>query len=502
MVGGMTAVPLARRWRRVFPYLLAAALLCFPRRAAAQWVTNHLALPQPGIPKPPALAPFTDPVFGNGITRVTDAAAAGWIGAFPDYSKRQAWNADETLLLLKINNGDDLAVLDAATYQVRHVIPGIGASQDVFWHPFDPAHLFYNLEATLWVREALTDLPPATVWTFGDYTFADTAAEGNLSRDARFYAVYAHNDAPATPHDASILVDLAAKRELGRLDVPTNLQAFDWISVSPLGKYVVVDYATDLDAPFNGVEVYDQAFHLRWRKPLGAGHSDMGVDADGSEVLVMDVYNNDTNLTDIRKFRLSDGAETLLLSIQVFDQHISCRNESNAGWCFVSTFDYVDRLTDSPADWEPFEDEVFALKLDGSGEVRRLAHHHSRRYSPTTPDPDASVYFAEPHATVDRSGTKVLFGSNWRIDVGEARAIDAYVVEFAAPPPSITITPTNGAVVLSWPLASNDYRLEVSDELPALSWQPAAVAVRTNDDRIVAVLPETRSRRFARLVKP
>lgn len=111
--------------------------------------------------------------------------------------------------------------------------------------------------------------------------------------------------------------------------------------------------------------------------------------------------------------------------------HISLRNTLRHGWCFISTFDYVGRLTDDSISWLPFEDEVFALKTDGSGDVQRIAHHHSRRFSPATPDPDNSVYWAEPHATVNRAGTKVIWGSNWRENMDQVWAVDSYICDFS-----------------------------------------------------------------------
>ena len=128
---------------------------------------------------------------------------------------------------------------------------------------------------------------------------------------------------------------------------------------------------------------------------------------------------------------LKDGRKTRLLSKMEwwFFSHISCRNLDSPGWCFVSTYDGDGHLKDSPATWAAFENEIFALRLDGSGQVRRIAHHHSRRYSPTTPDSDRSVYWAEPHATVSRYGTRVLFGSNWRQRMADPASCDTYVVD-------------------------------------------------------------------------
>ncbi|MBI3950263.1 MAG: hypothetical protein HY314_07400 [Acidobacteria bacterium] len=397
----------------------------------AQWVTNHNPLPQPNIPKPSVGSVFADPVFGTSVVRITDARAIGAAGIVPDYSKRQAWNADETLMLLRTGDGNTL-LFDDATYQFKKVLDGVGG-EDVFWHPTNPSLVLYNPDNVFYSYNVQTDVR-TQLYAFTDYTFANTRGEGNLSRDGRYYAfvgqLYDEVTYEVTFKDL-VVFDLMAGQVVSKLALPLALEAFDWVSISPLGNYVVVDYADDVPGRFHGVEVYDRMMNFLWQKPLGAGHSDLGIDANGDEVLVMDVYDAETNSTFIKKFRLADGRETTLLDLSaLFDLHISCQNEKHREWCFVSTFDYVDRLTDDSASWLPFEDEVFALKLDGSQQVQRIAHHHSRRYSPTTPDSDTSVYIAEPHATVSRNGDRILFGSNWRENVQLESSVDAYVVDF------------------------------------------------------------------------
>jgi len=69
------------------------------------------------------------------------------------------------------------------------------------------------------------------------------------------------------------------------------------------------------------------------------------------------------------------------------------------------------------------------LKMDGSGETRRIAHHHSRRYSPNTPDSDTSVYWAEPHASISRNGDRIIYGSNWGLNVDKVESVDTYLVD-------------------------------------------------------------------------
>lgn len=365
--------------------------------------------PEPKLARPEIGKPFQDPTFQRNVTRIATKA-------FPEYSKRQAWNSDESLLLLRTADGRAL-LFDGATYQLKKELEGVGG-EDVFW--WKPNVLLYNPDHALWSYDVKTD-EKTKLHEWSEYEFANTRGEGNLSRDGKSYAFVGQLYANETvTFKDLVLFDLESGKIVAKHALQ-NVESFDWVSVSPCGKYVVVDYADDV----RGIEVYDRSFKLLWTKPLGAGHSDLG---DG--FLVMDVYDPEKNVTRIVKYALADGRETELLEVSpLFDVHLSCRNEKHLDWVLVSTFDYVERLTHDAKTWLPFEDEIFALKLDGSREVRRLAHHHSRRYTKETPDSDRSVYFAEPHATVSRNGDRVLFGSNWGEKVADEASVDAYVID-------------------------------------------------------------------------
>lgn len=399
---------------------------------SAQWVTNHDPIFMPTVSKPSVYTNYVDPKFGTTVERITDCIAQGYDGIVPQYSKRQAWNADGSRLLLLTGDGYSL-LCDGNNYSFIKTLNGVGG-EDVFWHPTDPNTLYYNGDSIFYSYNITTDIA-TPVHVFTAYTWANTRGEGNMSLDGRYYAVvgqkYDYGTGNVTFKDF-VVYDLQTNSEISIKPIPQDsISGLDWASISPLGNYVVVDYADDITGRYHGVEVFDRNFNFIWQKPLGAGHSDLGLDANSDEVLVMDVYNSDSNKTYITKFRLSDGQATTLLEVsELFDLHISLRNQQRHDWCFISTFDYTGRLTDDSLSWLPFEDEVFALKLDGSGDVQRIAHHHSRRYSPSTYDPDHSNYWAEPHATVDRQGTRIIYGSNWRQNIDLMNSVDVYLVDF------------------------------------------------------------------------
>lgn len=416
---------------------VSAAILSFWITAAfisevaeAQWLTGHDAVFQPLTAKPAVSVPFVDPKFKTQLRRLTDARGQGIASIVPQYSKRQAWNADQSILLLFTGDGAP-RLYHGSTYAYLKTLDGVGG-EDVFWHPTDPSIIYYSADNVLYSynvnSEAATPLH-----TFEGYTWTNTRGEGNISRDGRYYAFVGQTYDTDTHFKDIVVYDLVLDSVVSKLALPAVLSDFDWASISPLGDYVVVDYATQDTGRYQGIEVYDRNLNFIWQKGLGAGHSDLGIDAQGDQVLVISCYDADLNRGIMKKLRLADGTETDLLQLsESFDMHISCRNEVRSEWCFVSTFDGEGRLTDDSLSWLPFEDEIFALKLDGSGSVQRIAHHHSRRFTPSTPDRDNSNYWAEPHATVSRDGMRMVFGSNWREDVPSDSSVDTYVVDFTS----------------------------------------------------------------------
>jgi hypothetical protein len=412
----------------VYKFCLILILLCFEHKLLCQWITHHDPIFQINISKPALKDTITDPAFGTNIIRITDAKQWGYPGFFPQYSKRQAWNCNETNLILQSGDGRTF-LFNGENYQFLKELQSIGG-EDIFWHPFDSNKIIFTSENSLCVFDINTD-QAETLHTFSDYSFINTRGEGNLSNDGRYYAFVGQIYDSLTHFKDIVVYDLIKDSIIAKLELPQNLDNFDWVSISPLGNYVVIDYATTDTGRFQGVEVYTKQLQYLWQKPLGYGHSDLTIDENNNEVLIMDYYDEANNITRIKKIRLEDGVETNLLDFSwQFDSHISARNKYRKGWCFISTFDGPGRLEDDSLSWLPFEDEIFALKMDGSGMVQRIAHHHSKRYSPITPDPDNSIYWAEPHASVSPEGSRIIFGSNWRLDVQSDSSIDAYIVDF------------------------------------------------------------------------
>ena len=156
--------------------------------------------------------------------------------------------------------------------------------------------------------------------------------------------------------------------------------------MSQSGKYVV---AMGNDRS----RVYDVNLKPVVELPKGSfGHADLCMTADGRDLLVYDGAdhelddNRNINIADLQTGKVTIGTRIGWKSTP----HVSCRNLDLPGWALIST--------QGPDGKYPNHDfEIFWLKLDGSGEVRRVAHHHSSR--------EDGGYFAEQHAVTNRNGT-------------------------------------------------------------------------------------------------
>jgi len=179
--------------------------------------------------------------------------------------------------------------------------------------------------------------------------------------------------------------------------------------MSPSGKYVIAQWTNG-----QGTRLYDRDTLAYVRTLVSdAAHSDLAFDAEGNEVLVYHATSKaqieelgSPNGSPIAQVRLTDGKKTKLLDLgwNWFTPHFSgIASRQHPGWVLVSTYTTPDNGA------HPCSREVFWLKLDGSGEMRHIAHHHSDQVRAN----NKKDYWAEPQATSSWDGNIVLFSSVW-----------------------------------------------------------------------------------------
>jgi hypothetical protein len=300
-----------------------------------------------------------------------------------------------SLLYLNKGDGDHPPLyLDGQTYEVLFARSSPGESR---WHPTDPNTKIYVSGNEIGSFDVMADTTTPLA-SFPGYSNLELGPwEGNLSLDGNRIAVLASNGS----NQVAFAYDIDADEKLPDLDL--SGVSVDWVSISPLGNHLVLNYGSDNTRvhELTGEQV------SMWSEYGRPSHYDMTVDGAGDEVAV-GVSKSDPDDGRVIKRRLEDGQVTVLTN-GGYATHTSTRNLARPGWAYV-TYQSVE------PNWPPYGAEIVAVKLDGGVTVERIAHHRSIR----------TVYDAEAHGSPSPDGEKVVFASNWGEDGGP---IGAYVID-------------------------------------------------------------------------
>ena len=368
--------------------------------------------PAATLAKPGYLETVIDPDFGTKITRVVGdpGTAIPVIGgtwqpvARHGYSKKPVWNADESLIFLeKHDGGRNPLFLDGETYEV--LFYGGASATEHRWHPTDPDLMVLVTDHAVTTWNVRDDVITELFSLSGYRNFHLGPWEGNLSADGKWLAINAIRNADTTR--VGFAVDLANGTKYPDLDISGfNV---DWISISATGKYMVLNGY--IEGGDDQTQVYDlegNKVGSLWSEYGRPSHYDLTVDENGDEVAV-GVSKSSPDDGHVIKRRLTDGAVTVLTH-GGYATHNSTRCLDRPGWA-ISSFSHR-----GPGNWEPYYNEIVAVKLDGT-RVERLAHirglwkHYDNEAQPC-PSP---------------SGNRVIFSSDW--DSGDEIA-QAYVIDF------------------------------------------------------------------------
>lgn len=378
----------------------------------------------PVLAKPAKGIAVREPAFGTCLVRATDMAAdAERKGDFVrnDYSRRQAFNADSSRYVAYELNGSWL-LYDAKTMAKIKALSGPGSDAEFQWSATDPDVFYYT--GTNGYGLALNEQTISTGRdrVVGDFAarvkakwptayYASTKSEGSPSADGRYWCFMV--DDVNWRGFGLFTWDKQTDTIIAMLDHP-NGERPDSVSMSPSGDSCV----------WYGTPVKTFSRDLKTSKDIGAAeHSDLAMDADGRDVLVSVDYSSAGNgqvfatdlKTGIRKIVIPTmyerGTATAL--------HISGRAFRKPGWFLLSTYaDYDTAVPPVGRQW--MHRKIMAVEMK-TGRVLHLAHTRVK-----TPS-DEFQYWAEPHATVNRDFTRVLFSSNWDID--SAYDIEAFMIQ-------------------------------------------------------------------------
>ena len=380
------------------------------------FVTDFEVLEPPSLAEPAPRSPFRDPIYGTCLVRVTDRNADlapddPSHGLKNEYARVQSFNADGSHILVRSVEGE-WYLYDSSSLKPLGRLP-LGVEPR--WDAQDPNLITHSDETRLMafnvktgqgtvIHDFADDFPGqslAAVWT---------VYEGRPSMDSKTWGLMAEDDEwlPIAFVVYERTSDSVTVRDMR--GVPGIEEDVDHVTISPLGSYFLASFdrycepgKLGNDAHPCGLMVYNRDLRNGRGLLQIIGHYDTALDAQGREVVIY----QDIDTDQIAILDLESGRVTPLWPIDFghtpIGFHFSGLAYDTPGWALVSTYSggYPDAYT-----W--MDDQVFAVELEPGGRVVRLAHTHS------LVDPDQEHdYWAEPHASVNRDFSRILFTSNW-----------------------------------------------------------------------------------------
>ena len=380
------------------------------------YIANDLnANPMQPFDKPDFLEPETDPTFTNTtIRRITDAG----IGNFnkPMYSTIQAWNADESLMIVYAGSGAH-HLLDGQDYSFMRIM-NINPDdiEAVFWHFTDPDILFY-------LDNNNDDFISYNVVTQTATTITNLRT---ISACPNTNAVSGGNDIQMMSWDSDVVSFRCGNDSVYYYRISTDTTTQFNISN--------VNYTAPMPFPsgnlfYHNRNVYDASGNfVRTLNIGGTEHSCLGKLSNGADAYFAISFEEGPSggcQGTLVVHNATTGAcySATPVSDYTYPQsgtHMSAlaHNNTEGGWVAVSSMGF-------DLDGQDILDQELFIAKAGptSADVYRVAHHRS--------DEDEFDYWGEPHVTISPSGTRLLFGSDWS-GPEDGDSVDAYVAELQA----------------------------------------------------------------------
>lgn len=403
-----------RQWRIGFIVLLITSMvysITIAQDDCADRTDNTLAIQQADMSIPAVGEPVIDPAFCTQITRISDSSESGNFET-QEYSQLQAFSGDNAYVLL-VSSEWGYLVRRMDDYSMVEGLEGWTWNAARWYPPEAHTLIHFDSNEDTTVRVQLTNVDTGETrdhYTFpADYEYVvGNRSSDELSHDGRWMSgvvirsdgawVIFSLDIENSVLGAEIPIfelyegDCEPDPEWGPVDP-------DWIGVSPLGNYLMVQWTRDGTARCSGLESFDiQTGEFVGRVYDGHQHGDLGVTEDGMEFfMTFEIYHPSGNMALGMRELPGNDVVSEPVYLQVLDwgngAHISCQGPP--GVCLVT----ADSLSDNG--WTAFEAELFLQYTDGR--VERLAHHRST----------SCGYWVQPRASISRDGRYVIFASDW-----------------------------------------------------------------------------------------
>ncbi len=375
-------------------------------------VNDLTAHPMQALAKPAYLGTAIDPSFGTTIRRITDAGMGNVI--VPMYSTIQAWNANESLMIVYDQSTGDHQLLNGISYTFIRRLTDVNPKdlEQIFWDFNNPDFFYYP-------ENGSNDFIKYNVLTQAKQTLFNFNTISNCTG-----SIAMGNDIQMMSWDNDVLSFRCG-----------NDSAFSYkISTATIQKFSIsnLQNIAPMPAPsgsnfYHSTKALDANGNVSFNLNESSGeHSCLGKLTNGNDAHFAIAFAQGPLggcIGDIIAHDLTTGncfpviSQSQGYNYPQSGTHISAlaHKNSEGGWMAASMMGY-DKDGQSLLDQEL----VIAKAEQGNIKVCRIGHHRS--------DEDDYDYWGEPHAVISPSGTRVLYASDWS-GAADGQSIDCYVVE-------------------------------------------------------------------------
>ena len=394
-------------------------------------ITDRNVYPEPSAPAlPRAGGTYVDPVFRTTIMRVTDENdGTSCVNA---YSYWPTFNLNSTRFFVACDDTPKVYRFDPDGFQIlskepmfTQQAPGGGwpNTEDLTWSALDPNIIIAHVGLRLYAYDVTTktynlikdftgELPAGYIWQMS------RSMDDNIIAFTRRDLNYAN------------VGWVVWRRDQNRILVNTSMAGVDEVQIDKSGRYLnaKADFGGGRDVRIIDLQTGSSTDLTDAGPDYSPGHSDSG----NGIIVGHDNFNNGftfRSLATPHQFRQIVGFGNDWTQ----GNHVSML-ANDESWAMISNFN----IGSVPAG--VFHNEIFQVATDGSGRVRRIAHHRSIYYS----------YYDQPRANISRDGRFAAYTSNW----GSQTRRDVFIVRISAggsapPPPGDTTPPSISSVASS-----------------------------------------------------
>ncbi len=383
---------------------------------------------------PAAGRTFKDKYFKTLITRVTKRS-----GIRHEYSRHDPFNSDHSLIMLHFPLTGETRVYRTKLipYEKKeNLVIGLEL-EEPRWDSENP-YLVWGFSGFKIIRLNVNNGKEEVIKDFSkdkkikpllenepDLFQISMQDEGESSKDKNYwaFAIQGSND----DYRLRYLISWDRKNDkiLGIYKVPKSQAAIDWVGMSTKGNWVLIGVDAENGKNLTGLTLANKELTKFHRLDYTVAHSDIGLDIEGNEVIVM--QNTKTDYIDmiplewqtkpiLNEGQSYKGTKRIPLVRLYYNSdspygfnsgiHISC---NYPGYAVISTF-----IEPGLKEKNWLDRSIILVKLDRE---RPRVFYLAKVYNTT------QEYWEETQASISSDGSKIVWASNWNQYVGKEQVL-------------------------------------------------------------------------------